>query len=232
MKINSFIIACACALVLFACKKNDDPTQEELGYSYYPINEGDYRIYDVIDTSFEGVGNTVISQYQIKEEVREPLTVNDETRYQLYLYYKYPGDTDWKSYPDSVWTVFRSGARIIKVENNIRYVKLVFPFEVDKKWDGNISDPNSDPQQYYTMKEVRRPFSYDTYSYSKTVSVVEFDNSSALDNNYSVEVFAEDQGLVYKDKRIYKYDQSNLINKVIEYGDHYVQKLTAHGRYK
>lgn len=230
MRIYNFIIIGALALAFFSCKK-EEPTLDDLGYSYYPINEGDYSIFDVIDTAFQGVGTQVVTRYQIKEEVHEPVVVNEETRYQLYVYYRPEGE-EWKSYPDSVWTVFNTNGKIIKVQNNIRLVKLVFPFEPGKKWDGNISDPTDDPQNYYEMKEVRRPFGYDSFSYPQTVSVVEFDNSSALDDNYSVEVFAKDKGLVYKEVKIYKYDQSNLIAKEIEFGQHYFQKLQEHGRYK
>ena len=231
MKIVKFIIVGALALTIFSCKK-EDPTLEDLGYSYYPINEGDYYVYDVIDTAFEGVGAHTVTKYQIKEEIHEPLTINDETRYQLYVYYKPEAQEEWNSYPDSVWTVFHTSGKIVKVQNNIRFVKLVFPFEVGKKWDGNISDPANDPQNYYEMKEVRRPFSYDSHTYNKTVSVVEFDNNSALDDNYSVEVFADGTGLVYKEIKVYKYDQSNLAAKDIEFGQHYYQKLQVHGRYK
>jgi hypothetical protein len=230
MRINNLIIISALALLLFSCKK-DNPTPEDLGYGYYPINDGDYSLYDVVDTSFQGVGAHVVTKYQIREEIHEPVTINEETRYQLYVYYKPEGE-EWKDYPDSVWTVFNTNGKIIKVQNNVRFVKLVFPFEVGKKWDGNISDPTSDPQDYYEMKEVRRPFSYDSFTYDKTVSVVEFDNNSALDDNYSVEVFANETGLVYKEVKIYKYDQSNLAAKEIEFGQHYFQKLQGHGKYK
>ncbi len=217
--------------MFFSCKKQNDPTDFDTGYSYYPISEGDYSIYNVVDTIFEGVGAYSVDKYQIKEEVHAPITVNDEVRYQLYLYYKNEGE-EWKSYPDSVWTVFNSNGRIVKVENNVRYVKLVFPFEVGKKWDGNISDPSSDPLDYYQMKNVRRPYTYDSFHYNSTVSVILFDNRSALDDNYGIEVFAQDKGLVYKEVKRYRYDQSNLIAKRVEFGNHSIQKLQVHGRYK
>ncbi len=231
MKITDCILVGACALMLFSCKKKQDPTDDELGYSYYPLAIGDYSLYDVVDTSFEGVGTTVITHYEIKEEIYEPVVVNEEERYQIYVYYK-PDGEEWKSYPDSVWTVFRKGGSMVRVQNNVRFAKLVFPFEVGKKWDGNISDPESDPQKYYEMKEVRRPYSYGSFYYPQTVSVVEFENKSALDDNYSVEVYAKDNGLVYKEVKQYRYDQSNLGNPTIEFGRHYTQKLTEHGRYQ
>lgn len=231
MRQINILIFTAVALLFFSCKKKADPSSEELGYSYFPINEGDYSIYSVVDTSFNGVGIFDTSTYLIKEEIVEPITVNDEVRYQVYVYYKKNGEA-WKTYPDSVWTEFNTNGKIIRIQNNIRFVVLVFPLKINTAWDGNISDPTNDPQNYYEMKEVRRPYSYDAFYYPKTVSVVQFDNNSALDDNYSVEVYADEKGLVYKEVKIYKYDQKNLLAKNIELGRHYIQKLIEHGRYK
>ena len=105
MRVYNFILAGACALLFLSCNKKDDPTDSDLGYSYYPIEEGDYSVYDVVDSSFQGVGINVVTKYQLKEEIHEPITVGDEVRYQVYVYYKTTGMDDWNSYPDSVWTV-------------------------------------------------------------------------------------------------------------------------------
>ncbi len=233
MKIVNIIFAFIFSVSLLSCKKKPDPTLTDLGYNYFPINEGDYTLYDVVDSSFQGTDMTkaIVSRYQLKEEIHEPLTVADETRNQVYLYYR-PVGTDWNDYPDSNWTEFVNNARAVRIENNVRYVKLVFPLQVGKAWDGNISDTINDAQNYYTMKNVKRSFSYDSLSYSSTVSIVQFDNSSALDDNYSVEVYAADRGLVYKEIKIYKYDQSNLAVPTVQYGRHYFKKLIGHGRYK
>jgi hypothetical protein len=234
MKIVNIIFAVIFSVSLFSCKKKADPTLTDLGYNYFPINEGDYTLYDVVDSSFQGTDLTlaIVTRYQLKEEIHEPITVADEIRNQVYQYYRYPADTGWNNYPDSNWTEFVAGTRAVRIENNVRYVKLVFPLQVGKSWDGNISDPQNDPQNYYTMKNVKRPYSYDSLSYPSTVSVVQFDNSSALDDNYSVEVYAADRGLVYKEIKIYKYDQSDLLAQKVQYGRHYYKKLIGHGRYK
>jgi hypothetical protein len=233
MRIVNIIFAVIFSVSLLSCKKKPDPTLTDLGYNYFPINEGDYLLYDVVDSSFQGTDMTkaIVTRYQLKEEIHEPVTVADESRNQIYLYYR-PTGTDWNDYPDSNWTEFTSNARAVRIENNVRFVKLVFPLQVGKSWDGNISDTIRDAQDYYTMKNVKRSFSYDSLNYSSTVSIVQFDNSSALDDNYSVEVYAEDRGLVYKEIKIYKYDQSDLLNPKVQYGRHYLKKLIGHGRYK
>ena len=235
MKINNILIAAFCALIFLSCKKNPEATQEDLGYSYFPINEGDYSIFSVVDTVFNGViSNTEVyndSSYFLKEEIHEPITVDDETRYQVYIYYS-RDKTVWNDYPDSVWTEFNTNGRIVRVENNVRFVKLVFPFAVGKSWDGNISDPTNDPEKYYTMTNVRRPFTYDSHSYPRTVSVIQYNDSSAIGSDFSEEVYADGTGLVYKEIRIYSHQDANGITPLVTLGRHYTQKLIEHGRYK
>jgi hypothetical protein len=236
MKIYKLLIVAVCALAFLSCKKYADPSSEDLGYSFFPINDGDYSIYSVIDTSYNGSGVIdTIKQYFIKEEIHHPITVNDEVRYQVYVYYKNAKTDTWKSYPDSVWTEFNSLGKIIRVENNVRFVKLVFPLEVGKSWDGNISDPSNDPQDYYEMKNIRRSYSYGNYYYPNTVSVVQIDDISVIRERYSIEVYADETGLVYKEVKDYDYQlppPGGGISFNIQGGHRYIQKLIKHGRYK
>jgi hypothetical protein len=237
MRIYNYLMIGVFTLLLFSCKKYADPSLEDVGYSYFPIYEGEYSIYSVTDTAFEGYDtntnttNMTIDNYLVKEEIHAPITVNDEVRYEVYVYYKRSGET-WKSYPDSVWTEFNSQRRIIRVRNNIRFVPLVFPIELDKQWDGNISDPESDPQDFYTITSVRRPFSYDNFNYSETATVELVRDVSVINDYLSYEVYANNLGLIYKDDKMYEYQDGGIIYTQAVKGHHIVQKLLVHGRYK
>ena len=218
-------------LVVFSCKKQKDPSAEDLGYSYFPINDGDFSIYEVIDSTFLGVGSFSVDTFMIKEEIHEPISVYEEQRYQLYVYYKLPNE-DWKDYPDSVWTVFRDGLRIVRVRNNVRFVPLVFPLEIGKSWDGNISDSEVSPQQYYSIKELYRPFAYDTYYYPKTVTVELVKDESVINDYLDYEVYSNEFGLAYREQKIYNFDQTQVGQYIVESGHHLIQKLILHGKYK
>ena len=231
MNIYKIAFLCSITFLLFSCKKYADPSSVDLGYSYYPINVGDYSLYQVIDSTFLGVGLSSVDTFMIREEIHEPITVSEEERFQLYVYYKKQNEP-WKSYPDSVWTVFRDGGRIVRVRNNVRFVPLVFPLEVEKKWDGNISDATVEKDQFYTMKNVYRPFAYDSYYYPKTVSVEILNDASAIDNNLFYDVYANGFGLVYKEEKEYNYDQTQIGLNIVESGHHLIQKLVLHGKYK
>ncbi len=232
MRIYTIIIAAFFTLALLSCKKYADPSSEDLGYSYFPISDGDYSIFSVSDTTILDSITFATSDYSIKEEIHSPITVNDEVRYQVYVYYSTNGGA-WNSYPDSVWTEFNTNGKIIRVQNNVRFVKLVFPFAVGKSWDGNISDPTNDPQNYYVMKDIYRSFSHNGLYFPKTVTVVQANDSSAIGQYKSMEVYANDNGLVYKEIKDYSYQSSSGVTPGRRQGGtHYIQKLIKHGRYK
>jgi hypothetical protein len=231
---NTIIIVATC-LALFTSCKNHDATQEDLGYSYFPINDGDYSIFSVVDTIFNGINNGVVvdssASYFLKEEIHEPITVADETRYQVYRYYSSDVNT-WNDYPDSVWTEFNTNGKIVRIENNMRFVKLIFPLVVGKTWNGNIANTNPQLAQTYTMINVFRPFSYDSQSFPKTVTVVQYNDSSAIGSHYSGEVYANEIGLVYKEIKRYEHQDNSNITPLVSGGRHYIQKLLSYGKYK
>ncbi len=231
MRIYNVFLIGVFLLTLFSCKKKADPSAEDLGYTYFPINDGDYSLYSVEDTVFLGVGSYSVDSFFIKEEIHEPVVVEEEERYQLYVYYRKTNE-DWKSYPDSVWTVFRTGGRIVRVRNNVRFVPLVFPLEIGKSWDGNISDSEFAPEQYYSISNLYRPYSYDDYHYPKTVTVNILNDASAINNYLVYEVYANDFGLTYKEEKIYNFDQAQVGEYIVKSGHHLTQKLILHGRYK
>jgi hypothetical protein len=232
---NNTVIIVATCLALFISCKNHDATQEDLGYTYFPITEGTYSIFSVVDTVFQGINSGIVvdtsSSYFIKEEIHAPITVDDETRYEVYRYYSSDVNT-WKDQPDSVWTEFNTNGKIVRVENNIRYVKLIFPLTVGATWNGNIANTNPQLAQTYTMTNVFRPFSYGSYNYPKTVSVIQYSDSSAIASDFSIEVYADNIGLVYKEIKNYKHQDNSMITPLVSGGLHYTQKLLSYGNYQ
>jgi hypothetical protein len=213
-------------LALVSCKRNSDEITTD--YAYYPLEVGRWYIYDVDVTRYNGSPIGIDSSYQLKEEIVNPITVEDETRYQLYRYYRSDASQEWDDQPDSVWTVFRRGNQLVKVENNVRHVKLSFPLEVGKTWDGNSM--NTEDAEMYEMADVKRAFTITGgKTYTPTVTVIHSNESDIIQKDVRKEVFAENIGLIYRFSEIYRYDQDDLSIKIIDVGTVYEQRLVSYG---
>lgn len=221
-----YIIALLVLFFLVSCKQ--DTKEVTTDYAYYPLEVGRWYIYDVDVTRYNGSPIGSDSSYQLKEEIVNPITVEDETRYQLYRYYRKDDAQAWDDQPDSVWTVFRRGNQLVKVEDNVRKVKLSFPLEVGKTWDGNSM--NTLGSEIYEMTEVRRSFTIPgEKNYTPSVTVIQSNESDLIQKDVRKEVFAENVGLIYRISEIYKYDQQNLSSKIIDVGTVYEQRLVSYG---
>src|SRR5262245_18708694 len=128
--------------LLSGCKK--DPVVEsppDLGYDYFPVSVGKYIVYDVDSTRYRAIqADTIHAVYRIKEQLDSVFTDNQgRTTYKLVRYVKNYSPT--VSYDSMQWTIKDVWVvNIIKtnaeeVEENIRYVKLIFPVAANSSWN-------------------------------------------------------------------------------------------------
>jgi len=221
-KIYIFIIF---AFIL-SCKEKERTFDE--GYNYFPLAIGNYKIYDVIKTTYTST-NPVTETYQIKEYIADTITISSELKYRLERYKRATSSDNWPATPDSVWTASLYPNKAIKVENNVRYIKLVFPVQNGKTWNGNAE--NIYGEDDFKLQNVGKPYLVQNSNYSNTATVLQNDESTAINKTYGVEVYAKDIGLIYKEEQIYAYVQLNGTPQtgVIDYGIIYYERINSYG---
>jgi hypothetical protein len=204
-----------------SCK--DKMEEFDYGYEYCPVSVGNYKIYNVEEIIYEN-SDTVILNYQIKEQVTELFNINGEDRYKLERFKRAADTVPWPIDPDSVWSIMLNKSRIIKIENNTRFIKLVFPVENGKEWDGNAE--NSRGEDLYYIKNVGKPYTVLSNTFSKTAKVVQNDDSTCISRDRRYEVYAENVGMIYRLKEIYELTDdpatNNAITKKCDY--HYIDR--------
>ncbi len=228
-----FRVLCLLLLIFAACdseKRDADP--EALGYQYYPLAVGDYRIYDVQDIRFTLLGGGDTSNYQLKEAIHDYYGESqDDTTYYLYRYSRNPEITEnWNL--DSVWTIRKDLRRVIVTENNIPLVKLVFPFRTGQTWDANVM--NAEEPALYTIASSGENWQKGDQVYESAVRVIERNNmDTVIQERYSEAVYAPEVGLVYKELRYIDYCATTvecLGMGIIEGGRKYVLQLKEYGK--
>jgi len=181
-------------------EKYKDPDPQAMGYGYYPLEIGDYRIYSVTDIKFKNnVGDTM--RFQMQERV--DTTFLDQTNtlnYKIVRSTRSDENSVWVE--DSVLAVTKSETSLQLLQDNTKYVKLVFPVKNGKTWKGdafNTHSINKNEKEPYTYIQVGEPFQLNDLTFPNTATVIQgtpINNLIQLDDRK--EVYAEGVGRVYR----------------------------------
>jgi hypothetical protein len=194
-EIRFFCIVCFFALILFSCKKNTD-SPVDLGYGYYPSNIGHWVLYDVDSTYYSGYYHTVTTSHFLIKEYFES-TYNDNEGRPTQRIERYKKIDTLPYFLKDVWASNLTQSTAEKVEENVRFVKLVFPIVEDKQWNGNAYN-TKDPQDY-TYYHVFMPYTVNGVTFDSTVTVIQAsDTTNLVEPTNEFEVYAKHVGLIYK----------------------------------
>ncbi|RIJ41540.1 hypothetical protein [Pontibacter oryzae] len=217
--------------LLSACNdKYKDPDPEAMGYDYFPLEVGDFRIYNVTDIRFKSnKGDT--TRFQMRERV--DATFYDQTNtlnYKVIRSIRVDASTPWVD--DSVYTIIQNKTNLLLTKNNTKYVKMVFPVKEGKSWTADAFNDrfiNVDEKERSSYTNVGEAYTAGENTYGNTVTVIQgtpSDGILILDDRK--EVYAAEVGLVYRvfNKVIY----CNDFNGECEFGTGY--KLFGHERHE
>ena len=225
-------------LFIFSCKKNSTETLPDVGYDYAPYKLGSYIIYDIDSTVYDDFFKTVtVFKYRIKEKLEEPFIDNQGRNATKLIRYikKYNPN---KSYDQmewdikDVWNCIKTQKTYEVVEENLRFIKLNFPIEVNKKWEGNIQ--NSLEVLNYKYVYVDKEESINGINFDKVTFVEQKDDkyNNLIQRQYYIEKYAKNIGLVYREIRnLYsnKIIPGTNVEQRIEKGVFYKQTYVSSG---
>jgi len=219
-----YISICSVALWLFAgCTKTDELDVDTVGWNYYPIEVGSSRVYEVNGVRYMNYLDSTSFEYLLKETVIDSFqNLENGVSFTLLREKKYDNG-DWET--DSVWSVRKDELRVVLVQGNVPIIQLSFPLEENKVWNSNAL--NSHDPDDFEMIDVRSPFAIPGKNYENTITVLQEDLPDTLVRNISrKEVFALNEGLVYKENVMLEYKQGDFYgDKVVESGMKYYQYL-------
>jgi len=199
---------------VLSCKKETE-LPVDMGHKYFPVNQGHWVIYDVDSISYNDFTGHIDSfRFQIKEYVESVFMDNEGRETQRLERYKRLNDTSAWIIKD-VWTENLTEANAEKVEENVRYVKLIFSPAENAKWDGNIYNTNG--FQQYVYKDVHHSYSLNNITYDSTVSVLQKQEYTLISEKFEKEVYAAKIGMIYKKYVNLTKQPTGIIIKGIDY---------------
>ena len=196
-------------LGFISCNETLEPTNASCsGTGFYPLSIGYFIIYNVEEIEHSELGEDDTINYQVKEVLVD--TFSDLANQQAYRVERFKRADETANWAlDSIWTVRDEGQRLVKIENNTPFVKLVCPLAEELSWDGNML--NGLEEQAYVVQDLQQTFTTTNGLFDNSVTIVQkADTNSILNRDFRVEVFAKDVGLIYKKLEFFRYcDDSN-----------------------
>lgn len=186
-----------------SCKKKDPEVKSDLGEAYYPPTIGKYIVYDVDSIVFdEFTYDSTFYKYQIKEKIEEEYTDQQgKPALKLVRYIKkYSAATSYSAMPwtiKDVWQVNITTKDVQVVEENVRFVKLIFPVKKSAEWNGNSM--NTIGEWTYTYSYIDTPESINSISFPLVLCVTQKNFCTLISRDYYIEKYAKDIGLVYRE---------------------------------
>lgn len=199
MKLRLMVVFC---LLFFAisCKKYDvEPTSGNNGQSYVNLTIGSYVIYDVDSIFYNDFDGSVTTYtFQIRELLESSYIDGEgETSYRIER-----AKLDTVESPNwvilDVWNSKITSTAYEKVENNQRFVKLVFPIRKGKTWNGNAKNNLSEWEYEYVS--VHQQETIGGITLDSVATVTQFDDLGEIliQRQFYQEKFATGIGMVYK----------------------------------
>lgn len=202
-----YILVCVFFISLFCSCETDDPVKSPVKnyLGYFPLDQGRWVIYDVDsivhleDDDATNRPDTSIAtfHFQIMEVIDESFTDGEGNEaFRISRFKRQDSSQPWDF--QGIWIqnlTFNSAQR---VEDNIRYVKLAFPFSFQATWNGNAY--NSFLTEDYLYSDIHVPSTIGSLSFDSTVTVLQLQDFNLIHRIFKQEKYANHVGLIYKQK--------------------------------
>ncbi|MBL7774148.1 MAG: hypothetical protein JNM95_14890 [Chitinophagaceae bacterium] len=211
-----FAVFIICIGLWSSCKKEVVPPEDiSIGQEYFPTELGHFVEYQVDSFLFNDFTKKVDTfKYEIKDVITDTFTDNENRLSHIVTRYKrYSSSEAWTE--NLVYYVTKTPYRVEVVEQNLRFIKLVFPVKENVKWYGNSYIPtklNSElawlDQWYYKYDRISLPFTSGILIFNDGLVVNENDyskgNPELYPDEYAAKIFAKEAyakgvGLVYRE---------------------------------
>ncbi len=199
------LILLGLAWLLPGCKNEPETFLGDYKYEYFPLDSGRYITYDV-DSIYcyndDGIKDT--AYYQLKYEVGDTFYDNqNELSYEVSIHRRENTSSPWVFYRK--WYAKKNVTNAQQVEDDLRFIKLIFPPQQDATWNGNlyIASGNEPFLAYKNWESVYEgvdvPYTINGFSFDSALLVTNVADSIFTYKHLRKEVYVKNLGMVYQE---------------------------------
>lgn len=191
---------------LSSCKNNPETFLLDYKYDYFPLDSGRFWIYRVDSFLFNYNGNfttrDTISFY-MRERV-ESFFPDNAHRPTARLERSRSNSIGGPWQITDIYFANRTQTTAEKTEENMRFIKLLFPPQIGQTWKGNQYLQLTDRLRWldnwnYEVKSLDAPATIGALSFDSSLTVLQHDEQNAIAKVYSTETYVKSVGLAYKE---------------------------------
>lgn len=211
------------SFLFFSCGK-DKSIAPDLGLDYFPADVGHYVVYDVDSIIYnDNTGGVDSFHYQVKTLIASEFIDNaGRNAFRLERYRRNNDTLPW-TLTDAWWGV-KTNTSLEITEEDVTYVKLVFPVKQGSGWDGNAL--NSSGEQDYKYEAAHAPLTINNLAFDSAATVLQLEDINLIETKVFKETYAKHAGLVKKEIT----DLKTEVNGTIKSGLRYTSKVSAFGK--
>lgn len=206
-----------------------EPDSEVFGYQYFPLETGQFTEYEIEETTYTVLDPPKTTNYLLRETVADSFVDGEgDIAFRIKRFRRETSLDAWEL--DSVWAAKRTPSQAIRIENNQTFIRLVFPVEKDKEWNGNAF--NALGEDAYAITRLDKSQEINSQTFDATLEVVQANDSSAVSLDKRSETYAEDIGLIYKNttQLVYCTEPDCIGQGIISSGKTLTQKIIVYGK--
>ena len=188
----------------------------EFGYDYFPLEVGKYRVYQVDSVIYDPIlrGTRADSSTTfIRDFVVDSFLDNTgQTRYRVERAERKSASQPWNI--EKTVQLYLDDNRAFWVEDNLPFIKMVFPLKPGRRWNGNVFfDPTVEIPVAGESVQIYKDWSYEILeigeaaelgdlSFSEVATVQLADSENLIELRRALEQYARGVGLIYREYNI------------------------------
>lgn len=221
MSLRVLTVLSALIFVFSSCTRRVIPSEDvDLGREYFPLFVGHFIEYEVDSIKYNDFDKRIDTfHYQLRDEIVSEFDDNEGRKSYLVNQFKRPDATfQWSE--NMTYYITPTDYNLEVVEQNVRFIKLVFPIRVNTKWNGNVYIATQTPELswyngwLYNYSNINEPYNTGYQNFANTVTVNEAseyagDSTGTVysTRTFSRERYAKNVGLISREMVHWDYQE-------------------------